>query len=54
MPQPKHAKECGCPHEVTLACAYLENGYGDVEIHHTGTVPIGNRTTVASLEIEYV
>ena len=52
--QPKHAKECGCPHEVTLACAYLENGYGDVEIHHTGTVPIGNRTTVASLEIEYV
>lgn len=24
MPQPKHAKECGCPHEVTLACAYLE------------------------------
>ena len=54
MPQPKHAKECGCPHEVTLACAYLENGYGDVEIHHTGTVPIGNRTTIASLEIEYI
>ena len=54
MSQPKHAKECGCPHEVALACEYLENGYGDVEIHHTGTVPIGNRTTIASLEIEYI
>ena len=54
LPQPKHAAECGCPHEVVLTCAYQENGYGDVEIHHTGTVPIGNRTTIASLEIAYI
>lgn len=52
-PQPAMAKRKKILHRVKLSAPYEENGFGDVEIHHTGTVPIGNRTTVAKLVIEY-
>lgn len=51
--QPSMAKRKGYPHQVDLTAPYEENGYGDIEIHHTGTVPIGNQTLISKLSIEY-
>ena len=50
---PSMAVEKGIPSSVSLEAAVPDNGFGDMEIHHTGTVPIGNRTLIASLCLSY-
>ena len=50
---PSMAVKKGVPSTVRLEAQVPDSGFGDMEIHHTGTVPIGNRTLIASLAIEY-
>ncbi len=50
---PSMAVEKGIPSSVSLEAAVPDSGFGDMEIHHTGTIPIGNRTLIASLCLSY-
>lgn len=39
--------------KVLLSAEAADSGYGDVQLHFTGTVPSGNQTLISKMEIEY-